>query len=90
MKHVANFINQYRTVSDIKKPLSVDEAFLYIDFAENYVCKYSEEVQSVHFGASKLQISLHTSILYLHGEEKNSLQSFCSMSSNLRLGPVYI
>lgn len=38
-------------------------ALLHFDFSENYGCKYSE-VQSAHFGGSKSQITLHTSVLY--------------------------
>lgn len=66
-----------------------------VDFSENYGCKYSEEVQSAHFGASKGQVTLHTGVLYLnglntvecqqgYGKQKQKCISFCSMSDSLR------
>ena len=55
-----------------------------IDFSENYVAKYNEEVQSVHFGASKRQISLNTGVFYLKGtDNKLKAKSFCTLSDNL-------
>ena len=81
----------------------MNEAYILVDFSENYVCKYSKEVQSVHFGASKAQISLHTGVLYYHasnvsevGDQNQSgidlslnfkCVSFCSISDNLRHDP---
>lgn len=37
---------------------------LHVDFSENYNCKYSEEIQSVHFGGAGQQITRHTAVLY--------------------------
>lgn len=62
----------------------------YTDFAENYICKYAEEVQAVHFGASKPQISLHTAVLYHSGECESIITPFCTISENLRHDPVFI
>ena len=59
-----------------------------MDFAENYVCKYGEESQGMHFGASKVQLSLHTGIQYLADDKvgKASVKSFATVSSCLDHG----
>jgi len=48
----------------MKAKLLQNEAIMIIDFSENYLCKYSSETQSVHFGVSRQQVSLHTGVLY--------------------------
>jgi len=80
---------------EIKLQLAANEIMILVDFSENYGCKYSEEVQSAHFGASKGQVTLHTGVLYLnglntvecqqgYGKQKQKCISFCSMSDSLR------
>lgn len=51
---------------------------IHIDFSENYTCKGYEEPQSYHFGGSKMQLSLHTVLVYT----SNSKQSICTVSTN--------
>ncbi|CAC5383346.1 unnamed protein product [Mytilus coruscus] len=63
-----------------------DECLLHIGFSENYVCKMSEEIQSMHFGASKKQLSLHTGVYYVSNYQK----TFCTVSENLQHGPAGI
>lgn len=53
------------------------------DFSENYCTKYETEVQAVHFGASKSQISLHTVVVYYTDGEEIVARSFCTVSDNL-------
>nr|CAI5865629.1 unnamed protein product [Callosobruchus analis] len=59
-------ISKLKFYSIIKESCSseITEAriLVHIDFSENYVCKYSCEVQSAHFGGSKPQITLHTAV----------------------------
>ncbi len=57
---------------------------IHVDFSENYVCKMSEEIQSMHFGASKRQITLHTGIYYVGSPVQS--QSFCTVSDSLSHG----
>ena len=45
-----------------------------IDFSENYYCKYSAEIQSVHFGASKKQISLHTGVFFYFDSDSETVE----------------
>ncbi|CAH0550877.1 unnamed protein product [Brassicogethes aeneus] len=90
--HTRNISHQYKTVDHIKKTLSEDEVLFHIDFSENFVCKYAEEVQSVHFGGSKQQISLHTVVIYYRPSSESTAVplSFCTMSDDLRHDPVAI
>ena len=53
-----------------------------MDFSENYSCKYQKEIQSVHFGASQKQISLHTGVAYT----KVATIPFATVSDNLKHG----
>nr|CAI5819555.1 unnamed protein product [Callosobruchus analis] len=65
-----------------------------MDFSENYVCKYSSEVQSAHFGGSKPQITLHTVVTYQKTEqtinEAISITSYCTLAKSLRHDPSAI
>lgn len=51
--HSINIKNQYRYYKERKENLEENSCLLHIDFSENYVCKLSNEIQSMHFGASK-------------------------------------
>lgn len=62
------------------------EALIICDFSENYDTKMSEEIQSLHFGASKGQVTLHTGVIY----SQNKCQSFCSVSPNISHKPAAI
>lgn len=77
-------IHQYKAVKQIKKDLRVDEVLLHMDFSENYNCKYTKEIQSMHFGGSRNQISLHTSVLYYNKEGEVKSVPFCTFSEDRR------
>ena len=68
--------------------MTSNECLLHIDFSENYCTKVHREIQSVHFGASEQQVSLHTEVLYIAHDDKP--QIFCSMSDSLQHGPTAI
>lgn len=57
-----------------------NEALIVIDFSENYLCKYETEVQSVHFGASKKQITLQTGAFFYQTHSQIKCISFCITS----------
>nr|CAH7758957.1 unnamed protein product [Callosobruchus chinensis] len=57
-----------------------------MDFSENYCTKYSQEIQAYHFGGSRLQLSLHTVIIYTKGSTK----SYCTVSQNTTHSPAAI
>ncbi|CAH1100762.1 unnamed protein product [Psylliodes chrysocephalus] len=63
-----------------------------MDFSTKYGCKYAAEVQSAHFGLTRLQISLHTVVFYYRCPFINSVKhvSCCSLSKNLRYDPAAI
>ncbi|CAH2095032.1 unnamed protein product [Euphydryas editha] len=74
--HVFNFLHQNDEYKNCKEHLDENEAAIHCDFSENYVCKMGTEVQSMHFGASKIQVTLHTGVIYC----KETKQSFCTIS----------
>lgn len=85
MKHVYDTTHQFKFVSNLKKNLKQKEVYIVMDFSENYKCKYASEVQSVHFGASKKQVSLHTGAYYYRADDGElKCVSFCSVSEDLR------
>lgn len=95
VKHCYRISHQYNFIKNLKDRLTQEECILHIDFSENYVCKYSQEAQSVHFGASQQQASLHTGVLYTASKDKSTdgtaeCMSFCSMSDNTRHDPAAI
>jgi len=51
------------------------------------MCKYSDEIQSMHFGSSLRQISLHTGVIY---KDSDTVVLFCTASDNLKHGPAAI
>jgi len=77
----------------MKLQLSHTNCVLIIDFSENYSCKYTSETQSVHFGASRSQVTMHTAVLYYRTTEAEAelqCKSFCTVSDNLRHYPAAI
>ncbi|KAL4710696.1 hypothetical protein ACJJTC_004341 [Scirpophaga incertulas] len=77
---------QYSTVKELKENLSDNEVLIHVDFSENYLLKYNEEIQSFHFGGSRQQISLHTGVLYYRDSQTKEItcKSFCTVSENIR------
>lgn len=61
---------------------------IHIDFSENYTCKYSTEVQAVHFGSSHQQATLHTGVFYIGGKEEPVC--FSTVSPSKHKGPPAI
>lgn len=90
MIHVAYIHHQCSTMDQLKENLQDTEVLVHIDFSENYSCKYSTEVQSVHFGASREQVTLHTGVCYARKNGVKSTLSFCLLSPDLRHDPSAI
>lgn len=84
--HKQIITNQYEYITELKKNLKVGEILLHMDFSENYQTKYSQEIQSVHFGASRQQLTLHTVVAYYRDLTSDQLitRSFCTLSENVR------
>ena len=66
--------------------MSKNEALIHIDFAEYYVGKMSKAIQSCHFGASQIQMTLHTGVYYVGHARKP--YTFCTISDSLEHGPA--
>lgn len=77
-RHVFNIRHQYRIYRDLRDKMSETECMIHIDFAENYLGKYSSEIQSVHFGGSHKQVTLHTGVLYVSSDP--APKPFCTVS----------
>nr|CAI5846123.1 unnamed protein product [Callosobruchus analis] len=88
LAHEGRILHQYNTIKTLKQNLAEKEVLIHCDFSENYNLKYSQEVQSYHFGGSRQQISLHTVVVYsrVPGQELK-VQSFCTLSESLEHGP---
>ncbi|XP_052085082.1 uncharacterized protein LOC127722225 [Mytilus californianus] len=71
-RHLFNIKNQYKHYKTLKETLSQTECLIHVDFSENYSCKMSKEIQSMHFGASLPQISLHTEYLHFYSDGPTS------------------
>ncbi|XP_045774208.1 uncharacterized protein LOC123873410 [Maniola jurtina] len=76
--HSYNISHQYKSYKFCIANLKDNETVIHIDFSENYTCKLHTEIQALHFGASKVQITLHTGVLYIKDHDRPT--SFCSIS----------
>ncbi|CAH2096342.1 unnamed protein product [Euphydryas editha] len=86
LSHVNNIEVQYTTMKNLKLNLTISEAVIHVDFSENYALKYADEVQSFHFGGSRQQVALHTSVIYSHDFSIGAIRpiSVCTISSCIR------
>lgn len=50
LTHRVNISHQYSELRKLKQDLDESTVVIHIDFSENYLCRYAEEIQSVHFG----------------------------------------
>lgn len=84
MCHSGNIVHQFNAINKLKSGLGPNEAFIHVDFSENFSTKYAEEIQSFHFGGSRKQITLHTGVLYLKNSD-GVIKSFpfCTLSKSL-------
>uniref|UniRef100_UPI00358EC36B uncharacterized protein n=1 Tax=Myxine glutinosa TaxID=7769 RepID=UPI00358EC36B len=86
MPHQFRINHQFRAIKNLKANLSENECVLQIDFSENYACKATTEVQPMHFGGSRKQITLHT----CHATMKDSIQCYCTLSEDPRHSAISI
>lgn len=86
-RHTITYQHQARVLRDLKSKLRPNDMLVHIDFSENYACKYSTEVQSMHFGASREQVTIHDGVIYIGSDY---VKSFCSLSNSPRHDPVAV
>lgn len=85
-KHFFNMTHQQNQFKRAVNEIRENEVVIVCDFSENYQAKLAEEIQSMHYGASNLQICLHTGMVYW----KDRTQSFCTLSDNTSHQPAAI
>ncbi|XP_022819027.1 uncharacterized protein LOC111353248 [Spodoptera litura] len=86
LRHERNIVHQFSAIKKLKSMLTEEDALIHMDFSENYITKYSQEIQAFHFGGSRTQISLHTVVVYL----KDTTKSYCTISTNVSHSPAAI
>jgi len=79
---VFNIKHQYHELKQVRDCLPETEAIIHVDFSENYKGKLPEEIQTMHFGGNRRQISLHTVVVQL----KDKTKSYCTVSGNTHHG----
>lgn len=80
-KHVYGISKNLKAKRELKDNLKETKIMIQIDFAENYMTKYGKEIQSIRFGASKGQLSIHTGVLYAN----NDTSSFLTINKGIIL-----
>lgn len=90
LKHCAIIVSQSAHMKKIKHHLRANETVVHCDFSENYGLKYSNEIQAIHFGGSRQQITLHTVVIYYFANGNLQTQALCTMSSCLRHDAISI
>lgn len=84
-KHLFLIGAQYGYFTERRDTLKDNQCIVHVDVSENYVCKLGTEIQSMHFGASKRHITLHTGVYYAGINPKP--KTFCTVSESLNHGP---
>ena len=88
MPHQYRVHHQYSEIRHLKKGLGADECVLQVDFSQNYECKLGTEIMSMHFGASKHQVALHTCHATFQNPSTGVVtKCYCTMSEDTRHGP---
>ena len=82
MVHIGN----KRRLHNLRRNLIERQRSSRIDFSENFQCKYGSEIQTVHFGGNRHQVTLHTGVLYSGLKP----QCFCTISPDLQHDPIAI
>lgn len=81
-EHVERVKVQYDQLNALKDRHPQNRAIVQMDFAENYMCQASEEVQSAYWNAS--MVTTHPAVSYMSLEEKIEHTSRVFVSDKLR------
>ena len=71
--HIMVMRHQYLQYQTIKEK---DTCTMIVDFSENYTCGHNRAIQASHFGASNIQLTLHTGVAYTRSKTLSFLQCF--------------
>lgn len=80
LQHIFRCLFQQRAIKNLISTLPNNAIAMDVDWSENYLCKYAVEIQGVHFGASRQQVTIHTGMMYSNKEKKG----FATFSDCLR------
>ncbi len=87
-RHLFNIKQQFIYFRELKKTMTDCECLIHVDFSENYACKYSSEIQAVHFASNQQQATLHTGVLHVGGVDEHVC--FGTISPSKEKGPAAI
>ena len=79
--HVARVKRQYAEIQTLKANLNNNEVIIHMDFAENYVCKTVEEVQSAYW--TQMGVTLHPVVIYFNNEGSLQHKSIVLVSDEM-------
>ena len=74
-QHVERVQIQYDQLKALKDRLPQNHAIVQMDFAENYTCQATEEVQSAYWNAS--MVTLHPAVSYTFHEDIMNIPAEC-------------
>ena len=69
IQHSERVRTQYENLAILKETLTKTECTVQVDFAENYVRHYLEEICSAYY--SKEQVTVHPAVIHINGELKH-------------------
>lgn len=81
-EHVSRVKSQYKAVKDLKEKLLPGQVILQMDFAEDYHCQNTDEVQNAYFGAAN--VTIFPVVAYYKQQQTDqelSVQSFAIISN---------
>ena len=71
-EHIRRVKTQYEQSRKLKEELPTEHAICHMDFAENYIYTFSEEIQSTYF--DKGAVTLHPVVVYTRDPTTNDIQ----------------
>jgi len=86
MEHEGRIIHQMKEWKYPQETLTKNDLLLIIDWSENWESKCEAEIQSMHFGGSRQQFSLHTGF----AQTSDRTETFCTASDVIRHDPSAI
>ena len=78
LAHTYRIHHQYKPIKSLKDNLPEDHCIMHFNYSENWSCKYSKGITSVHFGASQQEATLYDGLIYTN----NGPTSFCTVSDS--------
>ena len=73
--HASRVAGQYAAIQELKQRLPVNHATIQMDFAENFICDYMEEVQSAYY--NKSQVTIHPMVVHYKNADGNLDHKSC-------------